>query len=77
VAENSEKVRICQIGGARFQWGIDDIHEVEDWDKRYRVVEVDSVLNHFRHRYPLVVRLATWLIAGLRKAFTTNLVRLG
>ena len=77
VAEKSGGLKFCQVAGARFQWGIDDIHEVEQWDPRYKVVEVDSVLNHYRSRYPIFVRFFTWLIPNMRRVFTTNLVKLG
>jgi O-methyltransferase involved in polyketide biosynthesis len=77
VAQNSSKIRLCQTGGASFQWGIDDIHEIETWDARFHVEEVDSVLNHFRDRYPWIVRLATWWVPGIRRVFTVNKLRLG
>lgn len=77
VANNSSKIRLCQVGGATFQWGIDDIKEIEAWDPRFHVEEVDSVLNHFRSRYPWLVRFTTWIIPGIRQVFTVNKLRLG
>ncbi|MBY0588778.1 class I SAM-dependent methyltransferase [bacterium] len=77
VAANSSKIRLCQVGGASFQWGIDDIKEIEAWDPRFHVEEIDSVLYHYRNRYPWMVRLVTWIIPGIRRVFTVNKLRLG
>jgi O-methyltransferase involved in polyketide biosynthesis len=77
VAENSSKIRLCQTGGAHFQWGIDDIHEIETWDERFHVEQVDSVLNHYRSHYPWLVRFFTWIIPNMRNVFTVNKLRLG
>lgn len=77
IRDNSHKIEGVMETGARFQWGIDDIHEIESWDPRFRVLEVDSVLNHHRQRFGWVTRTATFLLPGLRKLFTLNLLKLG
>ncbi len=75
--KNSRKLDALRRTGAEFQWGIDDIHEIERWDRRFRVLEVDSVVNHFRHRLPWLVRLVTSAVPGARRLFTVNLTRMG
>lgn len=77
IRDNPQKAEGIRETGGRIQWGIDDIHEIESWDPRFRVLEVDSVVNHYRHRWDWKARLATFLIPGLRKVFTLNLLKLG
>jgi O-methyltransferase involved in polyketide biosynthesis len=77
VRDNSRKLEGVRETGAEFRWGIDDIHEIEAWDPRFRVLRVDSVLNHHRRRFGWIVRAATRLVPSLRRLFTLNLLKLG
>jgi O-methyltransferase involved in polyketide biosynthesis len=77
VQQNSRKLEAVKLTGAEFRWGIQDVHEIEQWDERFKVEKVDMVMNHHRNRFPLIMRLATWLAPGLRRLFTVNYVRLG
>lgn len=77
IAKSSPKLALCRLSGTSYEWGIDDIHEVESWDDRYKVLSVDSAMNHHRRRYDWPVRFVTWLVPAIRRAFTVNLVQLG
>lgn len=77
VRDNSRKLEAVKLTGAEFLWGIDDVHAIEAWDPRYCVLEVDTVLNHHRHRFGWIVRLLTSLFPSLRRLTSVNLARLG
>ncbi|MBX7072179.1 MAG: class I SAM-dependent methyltransferase [Pirellulales bacterium] len=75
--ENSRKLEAVKITNAEFRWGIDDIHEIEAWDPRYRVLEADTTMNYHRQRYPWPIRFFTYWFPKTRMLFSINLVRLG
>ncbi|MFO0946540.1 MAG: class I SAM-dependent methyltransferase [Planctomycetota bacterium] len=75
--DNSRNFEAVKLTGAEFRWGIDEIRTVESWDPRFQVLEVDSVLNHFRDRFPWILRVLTYLFPKLRYLFSVNLLRLG
>lgn len=75
--DNSRNFEAVKLTGAQFRWGIDDIRDIESWDPRFKVLEVDSVLNHHRQRFSRPIRFFTYLFPKLRNLFTVNLVRLG
>jgi O-methyltransferase involved in polyketide biosynthesis len=77
VQQNSRNIEAVKLTKAEFRWGIDDVHEIERWDPRFKVLEVDCAMNHHRDRYPWLVRFFTYWFPRLRKLFTINLVRLG
>ncbi len=74
---NSRKLEAVRITGAEFRWGIDDVHEIESWDPRFRVLEVDSVMNHHRQRLGWGLRAITTVLPVTRRLFTVNLCRFG
>lgn len=74
---NSRKLEAVRITGAEFRWGIDDVHEIEAWDPRFRVLEVDSVMNHYRQRFGWGLRAITTVLPVTRRLFTVNLCRFG
>jgi methyltransferase (TIGR00027 family) len=75
--QNSRKLEAVKLTNAEFRWGIDDIRDIETWDPRIKVLEVDNAMNHHRHRYPWPFRFFTYWFPRLRTLFTINLVRLG
>lgn len=75
--DNSRNFEAVKLTGAEFRWGIDDVRAIANWDSRFHVLEVDTVLNHHRDRFPWLVRLSTFLIPKLRYLFSVNLARLG
>ena len=74
---NSRKLEAVRLTGAEFRWGIDDVHEIEHWDPRFHVLEVDSVMNHYRQRYGWGLRTITTVLPVTRRLFTVNLCRFG
>jgi O-methyltransferase involved in polyketide biosynthesis len=75
--DNSRNFEAVKLTGAEFRWGIDNIRDIETWDPRFKVLEVDSVLNHHRDRFSWLARFFTYWFPKLRTLFTVNLVRLG
>ncbi|MBX9791938.1 MAG: class I SAM-dependent methyltransferase [Pirellulales bacterium] len=74
---NSRKLEAVRLTGAEFRWGIDDVHEIEHWDPRFHVLEVDSVMNHYRQRFGWGLRALTTVLPVTRRLFTVNLCRFG
>lgn len=75
--QNSRKLEAVKLTNAEFRWGIADIHEIEQWDPRFKVLEVDNTMNYHRDRYPWLFRFFTYWFPNLRTLFTINLTRLG
>ncbi len=42
---------------ARLRWGIDDIHEIEKWNRAIRVIETMPLFTEHRKKYPFIKRM--------------------
>ena len=64
---------------AKFQWGIKNIIEIEDWDCRYKVEDSFflSDFPQYHYRFSLPMRLLTLLAPQLLTMYGIHLVRLG
>ncbi|WP_017651497.1 class I SAM-dependent methyltransferase [Fortiea contorta] len=64
---------------AKFNWGISDICQIQNWDNRYQVAEVfrfTDLPKKYLHRFSLIHRLLS-LIPVIRDSFRLALVKLG
>ncbi|HHP7232256.1 MAG TPA: class I SAM-dependent methyltransferase [Xenococcaceae cyanobacterium] len=65
--------------GAKFQWGISQIQEIELWDSRYQILESLYLADfpQYKKRFSSFNRLAIAVIPQLLKMYGVHLVKLG
>ncbi len=64
---------------AKFDWGIEDIRLIKNWDSRYEVMEVYTyrdLLTRYQRRFSLFTRLIS-LIPVFSSMYRVALIRLG
>ncbi len=77
---NLKRFASLQFVSAKFDWGISDIYKIQDWDSRYKVVEISKITDspaQYLKRYSLLKRLLFSYVPLLRDSSRLALVQLG
>jgi O-methyltransferase involved in polyketide biosynthesis len=78
ILRNRRSYEAVKHTAAKFQWGIENIKEIELWDERYRVADSRYICHfpEFKHRFSHNARLLMTLLPPLKRSYGVHLAKI-